>query len=58
MRCCGTSPEARLASRDAGIDMQLTKPVDFDELQALLARHAATAQPEWTCCAPLLRVQG
>jgi len=39
------TPGDRLASRDAGFDMHLTKPVDFDELQALLARHAAVAVP-------------
>lgn len=35
------APGDHLASREAGFDMHLTKPVDFDELQALLDRHAA-----------------
>ncbi len=37
------APGDQLASRDAGFDVHLTKPVDLDELQALLARHAAVA---------------
>jgi CheY-like chemotaxis protein len=39
------APADQLASRDAGFDVHLTKPVDLDELQALLARHAAVAVP-------------
>ncbi len=39
------APGDQLASRDAGIDVHLTKPVDLDELRALLARHAAVAVP-------------
>lgn len=39
------APGDQLASREAGFDVHLTKPVDLDELQALLARHAAVAAP-------------
>jgi PAS domain S-box-containing protein len=39
------APDDQLASRDAGFDVHLTKPVDLDELQALLTRHAAVAVP-------------
>jgi PAS domain S-box-containing protein len=39
------TPSDQLASRDAGFDMHLTKPVDLDKLQSLLARHALVAVP-------------
>ncbi|CAN5302176.1 hypothetical protein BH11PSE10_BH11PSE10_05890 [soil metagenome] len=38
------APGDLLASREAGIDVHLTKPVDLHQLQSLLARHAAVAE--------------
>ena len=37
------TPGDHAASRDAGFNLHLTKPVNLDELQALLEVHAGVA---------------
>jgi CheY-like chemotaxis protein len=51
-------PEDRLRSYECGADMHLTKPVDPEELRALLARLHTANQPRTPAAPPIRRWAG